>query len=142
MTLELKSHCKVNFLLNILGKRTDGFHELETLMHPVHLHDTLEFERGGPGIRLTCSNRGLPVDSRNLVYRAAEAFFRLTNISEGVRIHLDKNIPLAAGLGGGSGNAATTLLGLNEIFGSPAQQNQLGQLAAALGSGYSVFSSK
>ncbi|MEO5803153.1 MAG: 4-(cytidine 5'-diphospho)-2-C-methyl-D-erythritol kinase [Verrucomicrobiota bacterium] len=139
MALELKSHCKVNFLLNILGKRPDGFHELETLMHPVPLHDVLKFERGGSGIQLTCSDPTLPTDSTNLVYRAADAFLKEAKISEGVQIHLEKKIPMAAGLGGGSGNAATTLRGLNEIFGSPASQNQLAEIAAALGSDIPFF---
>src|SRR4051812_6074831 len=125
MALELKSHCKVNFLLNILGKRSDGFHELETVMHPIALHDVLTFERGGMGIQLTCSDAALPADSKNLAYRAADAFLKLTGISEGVQIHLGKKIPMAAGLGGGSGNAATTLLGLNKIFGAPASGKQL-----------------
>ena len=109
MALELKSHCKVNFLLNILGKRPDGFHELETVMHPVAFHDVLQFERGGNGIQLTCSDPSLAADSKNLVYRAADAFLKATGISEGIKIHLEKKIPMAAGLGGGSGNAAATL---------------------------------
>ena len=74
MTLGKKSPCKVNLLLNILGKRSDGFHELETLMQPVDFCDDLSFERAGHGIRLSCSDATLPVDSKNLVYRAAEKF--------------------------------------------------------------------
>lgn len=139
MALELKSHCKVNLLLNILGKRADGFHELETVMHPVALHDRLKFERGGTGIQLTCSEPALPTDAKNLVFRAAAAFLKLTGISEGVKIHLEKKIPMAAGLGGGSGNAATTLLGLNKIFGVPASEKQLEEIAAALGSDIPFF---
>ena len=119
MPLEKKSPCKVNLLLNILGKRADGFHELETIMQPVNFCDELTFERGGNGIRLSCSDKNLPADSRNLVFRAAENFLAAAKISDGVKIHLEKKIPLAAGLGGGSGNAATTLLALNELFGQP-----------------------
>lgn len=139
MALELKSPCKVNLLLNILGKRADGFHELETVMHPVALHDFLKFERAGTGIQLTCSDAMLLADSKNLVYRAAEKFLNLTRISEGVRIHLEKKIPMAAGLGGGSGNAATTLLGLNQIFDAPASEKQLHEMAASLGSDIPFF---
>src|SRR5438093_12382663 len=102
MRLEKRSFCKVNLLLNILGKRTDGFHELETVMQPVNLFDELTFERAGNGIQLLCSEKSLPTDSRNLVFRAAENFAAATKISDGVRIHLAKKIPLAAGLGGGS----------------------------------------
>jgi 4-diphosphocytidyl-2-C-methyl-D-erythritol kinase len=139
MRLEKKSPCKVNLLLNILGKRPDGFHELETVMQPVNLFDEIRFERGGHGIQLTCNEPTLPVDAKNLVYRAAEAFLKLHNLHAGIRIHLEKKIPLAAGLGGGSGNAATTLLGLNEIFGSPLPHPALLPLAAALGSDVPFF---
>src|SRR5262249_41136077 len=106
MRLEKLSGCKVNLLLNILGKRPDGFHELETVMHPVKVFDRLSFEPAASGIQLTCSDPRLPTDSSNLVFRAAEKFFQATKINGGVRIHLEKTIPLEAGLGGGSGNAA------------------------------------
>lgn len=133
------SCCKVNLLLNILGKRPDGFHELETLMHPVALCDRLSFDRAGRNIKLTCSDPGLPVNSRNLVHRAAALFLKTAKINEGVRIHLEKHIPIAAGLGGGSGNAATTLLALNELFGQPLPSDTLHELAAALGSDIPFF---
>lgn len=138
-TLEKASPCKVNLLLNILGKRPDGFHELETVLHPVRIFDQLSFQRGGAGIRLTCAQPGLPTDSRNLVYRAAALFFDAAKINEGVSIRLAKQIPLAAGLGGGSGNAAITLLSLNELFGHPLAQADLERLAASLGSDIPFF---
>ena len=133
MALEKTSPCKVNLLLNILGKRADGFHELETVMHPVNLCDRLSFERTATGVRLTCSHRDLPTDATNLVHRAATAFLEAARLRDGVRLHLTKVIPMAAGLGGGSGNAATTLLGLNELFGQPLNPDQLHTLAAGLG---------
>jgi len=139
MSLSLNSPCKINLLLNILGRREDGFHELETLLHPVALCDRLDFERGGEGVKLTCSNPVLPVDAQNLVHRAATGFFRATGIREGARIHLEKRIPLAAGLGGGSGNAAITLLGLNQLFGDPLSLEKLHELAASLGSDVNFF---
>ncbi len=139
MAVEKKSFCKVNLLLNILGKRPDGFHELETVMHPVGVYDELRLEKDRPGIQLTCSLPGLPVDSRNLVYRAAAAFLERTAVREGVRIHLEKRIPLAAGLGGGSGNAATTLLAMNELFGGPLSARELHEIAASLGSDIPFF---
>ena len=137
--LEKKSPCKVNLLLNILGKRPDGFHELETVMQPVALHDELKFSRGGTRVALTCSESTLPTDSGNLVYRAAESFLQAAKIPEGVGIHLEKHIPMAAGLGGGSGNAALTLLGLNELFGSPLSPKELHDIAAGLGSDIPFF---
>jgi len=139
MTLEKKSLCKVNLILNILGKRADGFHELETVMHPVNLFDEMQFERVASSLQLTCSNPTLPTDAGNLVHRAATLFFQKAEIRDGVRIHLEKKIPLAAGLGGGSGNAATTLLGLNELFGKPLPPQALEDLAASLGSDIPFF---
>jgi 4-diphosphocytidyl-2-C-methyl-D-erythritol kinase len=139
MHLEKKSPCKVNLLLNILGKRGDGFHELETVMQPVDLCDELAFKHGGNGVRLSCSEKNLPADSKNLVFRAAADFLAAAKISDGVKIHLEKKIPLAAGLGGGSGNAATTLLALNELFGLPLAVEKLYGLAAALGSDIPFF---
>lgn len=139
MDLELASPCKVNLLLNILGKREDGFHELETVMHPVPLFDRLRFARGGTGVRLSCSEPSLPVDGSNLVHRAAVAFLTTAGVGEGIAIHLEKHIPMAAGLGGGSGNAATTLLGLNRLFGCPLADMELARLAACLGSDVPFF---
>ncbi len=138
-SLEKNSPCKVNLLLNILGKRPDGFHELETLMQPVNLHDRLTFTRAATGIALTCSEPILPTDASNLVHRAAAAFFQQAGIADGIRIHLEKRIPMAAGLGGGSGNAATTLLALNEIFSTPLTAGQLTAIAASLGSDIPFF---
>ncbi|MGH7976993.1 MAG: 4-(cytidine 5'-diphospho)-2-C-methyl-D-erythritol kinase [Limisphaerales bacterium] len=139
MPLEKKSHCKVNLLLNILGKRGDGFHELETVLQPVNLFDELTFERAGKQIELSCREKFLPVDSKNLVFRAATKFLEMAKIFDGVKIHLEKKIPLAAGLGGGSGNAATTLLALNELFEKPLAAENLFEIAASLGSDIPFF---
>ncbi len=137
--MEKPSPCKVNLLLNILGKRADGFHALETVLQPVPVFDRLHLSRGGRGVELTSSEPDLPTDSRNLVYRAATAFLQAAKVQEGVRLHLEKRIPLAAGLGGGSGNAATTLLGLNELFGAPLSPEDLQHLAVLLGSDVPFF---
>jgi len=126
-------------LLNILGKRPDGFHELETVMQPIDLCDDLILTLAGQGVQLTCSDPALPTDAGNLVHRAATAFLQTTRINAGIRIHLEKRIPLAAGLGGGSGNAASTLLGLNDLFGKPLTPDQLHQAAASLGSDVPFF---
>ena len=139
MTLDKQSPCKVNLLLNILGKRPDGFHELETVMHPINLFDRLTFRRAGSSVQLTCSDPTLPVDRTNLVHRAATAFCEAAGIKDGIAIDLEKHIPMAAGLGGGSGNAATTLLGLNELFGHPLPSRRLHDLAASIGSDVPFF---
>ena len=139
MTLVRLSGCKVNLLLNILYRRPDGFHELETVMQPVPLCDKLTFTRCPHGVELSCDDPRLPVDSGNLVHRAAATFLATANCHEGVRIRLEKRIPLAAGLGGGSGNAATTLLAMNELFGQPLAAPRLYEMAAALGSDVPFF---
>ncbi len=139
MSLEKLSPCKVNLLLNILERRADGFHELETVLHPVRVCDKLRFAQAGQGIQMSCSERRLPTDGRNLVYRAAARFLEAAQIKAGVSVELEKHIPLESGLGGGSGNAATTLLGLNELFGGPLSPAKLQQSAAALGSDVPFF---
>ena len=138
-TVVRQSPCKVNLLLNILGKRPDGFHELETVMQPVQLFDRLIVAQSATGIALSCNVPGLPVDGTNLVHKAAAAFLQATGISAGVSIELEKNIPLAAGLGGGSGNAAHTLLALNELFDCPLGTRGIVELAATLGSDVPFF---
>jgi 4-diphosphocytidyl-2-C-methyl-D-erythritol kinase len=135
--LQKRSPCKVNLLLNILGKRPDGFHELETVMHPVAVYDELSFSRGGTGIQLSCNSPGLPTDSTNLVHRAAAIFLERAKIKEGIRIDLQKRVPVGGGLGGGSANAAVTLLVLNELYGNPL--SDLHDLAAQLGSDVPFF---
>jgi 4-diphosphocytidyl-2-C-methyl-D-erythritol kinase len=137
--LEKLSPCKVNLLLNIVGRRADGFHELETVLQPIRVFDRLSFTRASQGIQLSCTVPGLPTDARNLVHRAAALFLEAARIKEGVRVDLQKNIPLAAGLGGGSGNAAITLLGLNELFREPLAPEELQRLAASIGSDVPFF---
>jgi 4-diphosphocytidyl-2-C-methyl-D-erythritol kinase len=139
VSFQRHSHCKVNLLLNILGRRPDGFHELESLMLPVPLRDTLHFLRVPAGVHLTCDDPALPVDGTNLVHRAATAFLETAGVSGGARIHLEKRVPMAAGLGGGSGNAAATLLALNELYGAPLDDARLRTLAAQLGSDVPFF---
>jgi 4-diphosphocytidyl-2-C-methyl-D-erythritol kinase len=141
MPLIRSSPCKVNLLLNILGRRPDGFHDLETLFHPVPLCDELTFELAGEsGIHFTCDHPELPTDRSNLVVRAAEQFLvEAQQAGQGIRIHLTKRIPLAAGLGGGSSNAAQTLVGLNELLGQPLTLASLDRIAATLGSDVNFF---
>lgn len=139
MRLEKQSPCKVNLILNILGKRADGFHELETVMQPVNVCDEMTFERVGSGVQLTCSHPELPCDAKNLVHRAATSFLAAAKISDGVKIHLQKHLPLAGGIGGGSANAAVTFTALNELFGAPLPLEKLHELAAALGSDVPFF---
>ncbi len=110
------SHAKINLNLEILGRRPDGYHEIQTLMHRIDLADEMEMERQGEGVSLDLEGEETPPGPENLACRAAEAFFRKTGICGGVRIRLKKRIPVAAGLGGGSSNAATVFTGLNALF--------------------------
>lgn len=140
MRFERKSPCKINLLLNILGLRSDGFHELETILYPVGVFDTLTFESSNKTeIELTCNLPELPAGSSNLVHRAADLFLKRCGLNQGVKIHLEKQIPIAAGLGGGSSNAANTLFGMNELFGGPLSIVQLAAVAAQLGSDVPFF---
>ena len=137
--IERECPCKVNLLLNVLGKRPDGFHELETVLQPVACQDRLQMEEQPEGIGLSCNEPALPLDDQNLVHRAARLFLNETGIKRGVRIHLEKEIPLSAGLGGGSSDAAHTLLGLNELFQAGVGSADLARLAASLGSDVPFF---
>ena len=139
MKLSRKSHCKINLLLNVVGQRADGFHELEMLMLPVPIFDRLDFELLGHGIELTCNQPGIPTDSSNLVCQAAESFAAKAGVAGGVRVHLEKSIPAEGGLGGGSSNAAATLLALNKLHDQPLGQATLHELAAELGSDVPFF---
>ncbi len=139
MKLHRQSHCKINLLLNVVGQRDDDFHELEMLMLPVPFFDRIDFELAGGSIELTCNRPGIPTDSGNLAWRAAESFAAKAGVAGGVRIHLGKSIPAEGGLGGGSGNAAATLLALNELHGQPLGQAALQDLATGLGSDVPFF---
>jgi len=138
-TLVKPSGCKINLLLNILGRRPDGFHDLETILQPVPLFDEIELSRNGSGIQLTTDHPSLPCDDSNLMTKAARAFFETAGIVPAVTLHLTKRIPMEAGLGGGSANAAITLLGLNELFDAPLTAGQLHEVAARLGSDVPFF---
>lgn len=135
------SPCKINLLLNILGKRPDGFHELETVMVPIPVHDelTIRLLPATHGLQVTCSDPVLPVDQSNLVTRAASRFLAAAHISTGLHIHLEKRLPMGAGLGGGSANAAVTLRALNHLLNQPLSQPAIQGLAAELGSDVPFF---
>ena len=139
-TISLVAPAKINLSLRILGKRADGFHELETLMAPIGLADAVEVSHGpGHGITLTCNDPELPTGAENLCVKAAEAFRAATGLDHGIAITLLKRIPHGAGLGGGSSDAAAVLKGLNELFDHPLVDEELHQIAATLGSDIPFF---
>lgn len=139
MKVSRQSPCKINLQLNVLRKREDGFHELATLMHPIALCDDLEFTECSDGIQIHCNHPELNSDETNLIHRAAKSFLETARITAGVLIRHEKRVPLGGGLGGGSANAAHTLLGLNELFGDPLSLAQLHEIAACHGSDINFF---
>lgn len=128
----LRTSAKVNLALEVLGKRSDGYHELSTVMQAVDLFDRLTVERAET-ITLETSDAALPTDERNLVVRAARLLREASGVQAGARIVLDKRIPVAAGLGGGSSDAAATLWGLNRLWGLRWRRERLMALAVRLG---------
>ncbi len=127
---------KINLSLEILGRRVDGFHDLRSLFLPISLTDTIECN-SAENFAFTCTDPTIPTDDGNLVVRAARLFGNGTLPK--VRLHLEKNIPHSAGLGGGSSDAATTLLLLNESTATPLSFSELETIAAQLGSDVSFF---
>ena len=134
----LPSFAKINWLLRILGKRADGFHEICTVFQMVSLHDNLSFSRCDE-IVLTCQDRKIPTDERNLIVKAAFELKQKFNIKTGAKIHLEKNIPAPGGLGGGSSNAAVALVGLIKLWKIEIDAADLLKIGAKLGSDVPFF---
>ena len=128
-----RSYAKINLFLDVLDRRPDGYHNIETIFQTVTLSDSLAFARQEHGIELTCSVPELPTGGDNLVCRAAQLLLELAGVREGARIRLDKEIPVAAGLAGGSGNAAAALVALNELWGLGLGEDELLGMGARLG---------
>jgi 4-diphosphocytidyl-2-C-methyl-D-erythritol kinase len=140
--MQLFAPAKINLSFEIKNRRADGFHEIETLMAPISLADRLTIETNvgaDRGIEFSCDDPSLPTGEGNLVVRAAKLFREATNGTAGIKIVLEKKIPHGAGLGGGSSDAASTLLGLNELFGTGLNESDLIKLAAQLGSDVPFF---
>ena len=133
------ARAKLNLHLRLLAREDSGYHQLETLFCRLELADELEIEAGGDGVRLSIVGPELGPPEQNLVMRAAEAFQRRAGIATGASIHLVKRIPAGAGLGGGSSDAAATLLTLNRLFGEPLDATELAQVGIALGSDIPFF---
>ena len=133
MTLTLPSFAKINWTLEIRGKRPDDYHEVRTLLQTISAADELTFELRESGITINCDNPEVPRDETNLVYRAAQLFSDFTGVRKGVRVKINKRLPVAAGLGGGSSNAAVTLLALQKLWNVEVPKPDLFSLGAKLG---------
>jgi len=134
----IKSPAKINFGLNIVSKREDGFHNIGTIFYPIELHDVLTFKKAGQ-LSFTSNNELIQNDENNLVIKAVRLVEQLVNRKLTVSIELEKNIPIGAGLGGGSSNAAQTLLSINEFFDLQIKEVVLKELALQLGSDVPFF---
>ncbi len=139
--MQVFAPAKVNLLLKILRRRSDGFHEIETLIAPISLCDEIRIEKrdSGKGVEFYCDDPSVPEGDDNLAIRAAQAFFAATKLKPAVSIELKKKIPHGAGLGGGSSDAATTLLALNELFETKLSAEALAKMAGAIGSDVPFF---
>ena len=136
MIVTIRAHAKINLDLRVLGMRADGFHELRTVFQAVALHDVIRcVPREGP-FAIECASAGVPLDDTNLIWRAAQMLWRSLRRSGPVRdivVQLEKRIPLQAGLGGGSADAAATLMGLVHAWRVPVKPAQLTDVAARIG---------
>jgi len=131
--MKIKAYAKINIALDVVGKRKDGYHLLRMIMQAIDLYDTIEIEKIDSGINLKCNKHYVPTDERNLAYKAAKLFKETYSIDEGVDITLDKNIPVSAGLAGGSTDAAGVLKLMNKIFDVNADDDELKALGLKLG---------
>lgn len=142
-SISLKSPAKINLHLRVLDKRTDGYHNLENLMQTISFFDEIEItlisEAQKTSITLECKNEKVPQGDKNIAVRAAKKFLEAAGIKNSVGIKLNKRIPMGAGLGGGSSNAGTVLLGLNALAGNPLGINKLTEIAMDLGSDVPFF---
>ncbi len=132
MTVTEKAFAKINLSLDIVSRKTNGYHNLESVMHTIPLFDTVTITKNEK-ISVTCSNPAVPSDSSNLAYKAAVKFFERTKIESGISIHIEKRIPMAAGMAGGSADCAATLRGLNRLYDFPLETKDLEEIGRSLG---------
>ena len=132
--MRLQAFAKINLGLDVLGKREDGYHEVHMIMQTIRMYDQLDMRTSvEPGIHLTTNTKYIPVDENNLVWRAAKLMMDTCGIMEGVSIHLHKVIPVAAGMAGGSSDAAATLVGMNRLFHCGLSKEKLMELGVQIG---------
>lgn len=133
-TIVLKARGKVNLTLDVVGKRANGYHDLRMIMQTINLYDTITIKKTKtPGIRINNNLAWLPKDDKNITYKAAERFFKESNIKSGVYIEIFKRIPVAAGLAGGSSDAAAVLVGLNKLFETHYTRKKLMEIGLEIG---------
>ena len=141
-TTTLPAPAKINLLLAVTGRRADGFHDLVSIAAPLAWGDTVTVEAGGDSFSVECDDPTVPVDASNLVIRAAQAFAGASGWRGGARFAIEKRIPAGAGLGGASSDAASALMALNELAGSPLDEPGLARVASEVGSDCPLFLAK
>ncbi len=137
--ISLLSFAKINLCLYVLGKRKDGFHDIISVMQAIDLADQLQLTKISSGIEIDCDHPAVPSGRTNLAYLAAKAFFEKCKMKSGVRIKINKKIPPAGGLGGGSSNAAYVLKGLNELYQTGLSREELSEIGKEIGSDVPFF---
>jgi len=137
--MKILSPAKINLFLQITGRRIDGYHDLVTLLCCVGLYDTVSLVFGAKETTVACVHPNVPEDETNLAFGAASLFLKALNKNEGVKISIEKKIPVAAGLGGGSSNAAAVFLGLNRYYGYPFSQDELMHMGLSIGADVPFF---
>ena len=136
----IKSYAKINLSLDVIGKRVDGYHLLKMIMQSIDLCDDIKIEKSLEGIKISCDKEYVPTDSKNLVYKAAQLFFDTFEInSNGVNIDIVKNIPVAAGLAGGSSNAAAVLKAMRNMYMPDITDEKLMKLGLQIGADVPYF---
>ncbi len=130
----VQAPAKINLTLKVIGKRADGYHELETVMQQIDLCDSVSIRVADSGIKVESNSSQVPDDDENLAFKAARAIYDRLGIQTGLRIHIDKRIPVGAGLAGGSTDAAAVLLGINEMLGAPLDFRALMEIGLQVGS--------
>lgn len=133
MKLQLDSYAKINLSLDVVRKRYDGYHEIRSVMQQIDLSDQLSFSENKNGVIITCDNDQVPVDKSNLVYKAWEELSKLAKTKIGIRVHIKKRIPVAAGLAGGSTNCATALKALNKLWDLALTEKELMDIGIKIG---------
>ncbi len=133
-SVKIKARAKINVILDILGRRDDGYHEIKTIMQTLDLSDTITVSKNETDIITISTNSGkIPADSSNLAYKAAECLKESYNINGGIAIKIDKNIPVAAGLAGGSSDCAATLIAVRDLYNLPAVNSELAEIGKSIG---------
>ncbi|MDT8318848.1 MAG: 4-(cytidine 5'-diphospho)-2-C-methyl-D-erythritol kinase [bacterium] len=138
-TVKLLSPAKVNLVLNVEGRRPDGYHDLDMVMAKISIYDEVSLSLKPEGVSLSCDNSDVPSGSENIAWKAASVLIEAKRLETGVHIHIEKNIPMGGGLGGGSADAATVLKGLNSLTGDRATMGELMEIGLSLGADVPFF---